>query len=1256
MLHGLSKVKHLKTKTEMTFKTFGNKKYLLPAIFLIISLAGWTGGVIISLKNTGNNIPGINKTQFENVLRETDRELTENLSLIHRKAAQDPASLPSVMDSLAGTGSDLSYFVYRNDTLIAWSDASVPVTGNRQTLFSSRMAHLKNGWYLIERREYKDHTYIGLFRIKQQYEYENKFLKSHFSKRFRLASTPGITIDKSTEGIDINDSNGQYLFTLIADSGMFGNTKASGTILLFIIIALIFTLLLIGTAVDKLIKRFGNYAFLIIILILFVFYLSFVNFNSAFLADINQLFSPVLFAYTSWLPSLFSLLFLAVILQSFFFWFYRYFQLPFNDNRDDRKRNLTTFVISVTALLVYLIFVNMLLVIMVKHSSSVSLYYRVTDLDAAAVTKIMIITLLMFSFLFFAERVIGGFSKRIPFRLQIITFAIVAFTGFTISALLNITYVGEEFILFLMVGLILSFIHKKKKQIHSYNIFIWLILIFSLYITIVLIRLYVEKERKSREVLIENLSFRLVREEDPVAEMYLKGQESYIENDPELKKLLVSGNFSSEKIHEYLEKKYFVGYLSRYELQVVPCWPGGDLMIEETGEHFNCYNYFDDMISQVGDSVSGSSHFYFLDNNNGNVTYMGVFGFFSDNPDKEVNLYIEINSKPVFFGLGYPELLKSDKERKIFEVDEMYSYAKYVNGHLAKQFGNYEYEVSSKLFEQDKEEKYYVETDEVSHLVYRPEESVLIVLSRNKVSIPELVIGLSIFFIAFFILALITLILIKIKNGIPFLRLTIRERIQIALVGMVLVLLLIVGISSVYYSIYKFKKNNDEILSQRLTSVLMETEQRLSQEKVVTSDIRTFLQPLLQKFSNVFFCDVNLFDLNGHLAASSRPELYVKGLTGRLMSPKAFYEMSVNKKVKFEHEEHIGSLKYVSAYVVVLNDNNDPLAYLNIPYFVGSDDIREQISSLIVAVINAYLIFVLIAISLAVFVAKRITYPLSMIQNRLEKVSLSEKNEKIEYKRQDEIGELVKVYNRMVDELSHSAEKLAQSQREIAWREMAKQIAHEIKNPLTPMKLHIQYLQRAWKDNVDNFDEYLERVTNSLIEQIDQLSVIATEFSNFAKMPVAKRSRIDIISKLKSTCDLHRKTPGLRIIEDFDPSIPVWVYADPDQMVSVFNNLIKNAQQAIPKNREGILKITAEAGNNKMTITFSDNGNGIPDDVKEKIFQPNFTTKSSGMGLGLAIVKNIITNSKGKIWFTTEKGKGTTFFIELPVMEPEDIS
>ncbi len=1227
-----------------------DKKLLLPTIFLTISIIGWFGGIFISSFKSDSESIHINKQRFESVISRNQEILNANISTI-KEQLQKEVELSVIMNSFSKK--ETSYYVFNNDTLIGWSDASIPVAEEKGSFLTNHIVQLKNGWFLAEKSNFEDTVLIGLFRIKQQYLYENKFLKNRFNKQFGLSINPDIQKYVPDKGVAIHDNNGQYLFSLILKQVPFISSVPGKFGLLFILIAIVGTVLFAGSILKIISYKKGNIGFLVSGSILFFIFFWFVKFNFIHLISTSEIFSPVLFAYTSWFPSLASMLLLAIFLQVFSFWFYRLFKLPAKVMKNEKNKKLisTAFTISITVVFCYFLFVNWLIIILVQHSSSLSLYSRITDFDITAIAKVTTIVLLLFSFLFILEKTIRMFNSLLNIKIKLLIITAVPTLFYLASTIFTCACLPESFVFFFIIALTLAFIRSRKRIIHSYEIFTWIMFLFSIYVTIILVRLYTEKERKSREVLIENLSFRLVREEDPVAETYLKGVESAIENDKKLEELLTGDEFSPDRIREYLEKKYFVGYLSRYELQVVPCWPGGDLIIEETGETFNCYNYFDELIADIGDTVHASNHFYFIDNDNGSVTYMGVFNYFNNNPNYKVNLYVEINSKPVFVGLGYPELLKSDKERMVFEVDDDYSYAKYVNGRIAKQFGSYEYEISSDFFEHGKTQKYYVDSDSESHLVYTPEENILIVLTRSVLSLSDLIIGFSIFFIAFFLLALLSLMILKLKDGIPFFRLSIRERIQIALISLVLVLLLIVGTSSVYYSIYQFKNKNSEILTQRLKSVLMEIEQKLGQESEVNYEMHDYLQRLLQKFSNVFFCDINLFSLDGHLLATSRPELYINGLTGKLMSPGAYYELSGKNKTEFIHEESIGTLNYVSAYVVVLSDDNVPLAYLNIPYFVGSDSLREQISSLVVAVTNAYLIFVLIAISFAVFVSKRITYPLSMIQSRLGKVSLSTKNEKIEYKRKDEIGELVTVYNRMVEELMESAGKLAQSERETAWREMAKQIAHEIKNPLTPMRLNVQYLRRARKDDVEDFDTYLDKVTNSLVEQIDQLSVIATEFSNFAKMPIAKRTRVDVISRLKIACDLFRKTPAIEIVEEFDATTPVWVYADPDQMVSVFNNIIKNASQSIPKNRKGILRIKAETDEDTLKITFSDNGSGMSPEVKEKIFQPNFTTKSSGMGLGLAIVKNIITNTKGRIWFTTQQGVGTTFYIELPLYD-----
>ena len=271
-----------------------------------------------------------------------------------------------------------------------------------------------------------------------------------------------------------------------------------------------------------------------------------------------------------------------------------------------------------------------------------------------------------------------------------------------------------------------------------------------------------------------------------------------------------------------------------------------------------------------------------------------------------------------------------------------------------------------------------------------------------------------------------------------------------------------------------------------------------------------------------------------------------------------------------------------------------------------------------------------------------------MIQESFKRIKLGIKNETIQYKGKDEIADLVNEYNRMVIELSDNAEKLARSEREMAWREMARQIAHEIKNPLTPMKLNIQQLQRAWKDKNQNWDELLNKVSSTLIEQINTLSSIATEFSNFAKMPKPKNEIVNIISKIKNTVRLFDQTENIEIKYQFNGLSEINVYADKEQILRVFTNLIKNAIQAIPEGKKGKINIETKLIDNKkrVLIKIQDNGRGIPVEIHDHLFEPNFTTKSSGMGLGLAIVKKIIDHTNGNIYFETEMNIGTAFYIE----------
>jgi two-component system, NtrC family, nitrogen regulation sensor histidine kinase NtrY len=273
---------------------------------------------------------------------------------------------------------------------------------------------------------------------------------------------------------------------------------------------------------------------------------------------------------------------------------------------------------------------------------------------------------------------------------------------------------------------------------------------------------------------------------------------------------------------------------------------------------------------------------------------------------------------------------------------------------------------------------------------------------------------------------------------------------------------------------------------------------------------------------------------------------------------------------------------------------------------------------------------------------------LRMIKNKIGSLQLGQSYEQIEWQSNDEIGSLVLEYNKKVLELEKSAQLLIKSERESAWREMAKQVAHEIKNPLTPMKLSIQMLQRVASDNPEDLNDRIDRTAKTLIEQIDTLTKIANEFSNFAVMPKADEQKIEILPVIETTVDLFSKTIK-NITLTNKCSSEILIVCDKDQISRVFNNLIKNSLQAIPPEREPKIEVILQEKDNKLLISVKDNGAGIQNNQKDKIFVPNFTTKSTGMGLGLAMVKNIVEAANGVIWFETTENKGTTFFIEFPL-------
>ena len=409
----------------------------------------------------------------------------------------------------------------------------------------------------------------------------------------------------------------------------------------------------------------------------------------------------------------------------------------------------------------------------------------------------------------------------------------------------------------------------------------------------------------------------------------------------------------------------------------------------------------------------------------------------------------------------------------------------------------------------------------------------------------------------------------------------------------------------------------------------------------------------LRDMSFDFETDIHVYDMTGKLLGSSCPQIFDLGMVSHYIAPEAFFSMD-EPMVQFEQ---LGQVRYLAAYTDFVNGSFAKIGYIVIPSFISQEAMSADVEKFVVRLLPLYILLLLVSILVVWLVARGVSSPLTTISTQLKNYRLGEKGQHISYFFRDEVGDLIQHYNDMMDALAESTQRLARSEREGAWRTMARQVAHEINNPLTPMKLTLQQLQRH--KGTDRFDDYFDRSTQLLIEQIETLGHIAKSFSSFAKMPEVNPTEVDVAKKLYTVITLLRNNDAQLPIRYIGPDAGVDVIADAEQITQVFTNIVRNALQAMEGQENGDLIIVLKQVPDQqrliknlsetdqwIEISISDNGPGIPEDIRSKVFVPNFTTKNTGAGLGLAISKNIVEGSGGKITFQTSE-KGTTFFVYL---------
>ena len=1155
--------------------------------------------------------------------------------------------------------------IFGNTDMLFWNTQSVLPPQTAYSLPDTEYAQrLSNGYYVIKKKTVllnnaqKKLMVFAVFPVQSNYYIQTDYLPQQFF--YSKTASKRVLISSAPTNFPIHSLNGQQLFYL--DKKAISAVPYSDKLIIILRLAAVFFLLLfIHLVSDEMGKRRGAWKGVTLLAILLLA-LRVVIYYFPSLLNLRQfeLFDPRIYGSNIVLRSLGDLLINAV----FFCWLilFAWSKLQHKENVIERFTLRFQWIIGMLSLIMLILSTFLLSAVIRSMVADSKISFDVTDffsLNAYTVVGFVVLACLSFSYYYFTQIlfrfILPPFNNR-----MIIVYFVIAFAGLLyltiFSAITDVLFYIPVLVWLLLYTWIVNW---QGPLLNRFNIniagtFFW-IFIFSASISAIML----EENKKVEWERRVTYAKKEADQTDPSSERLLKIALEYLD------KSFLSENFNrfydstkGKAFRDSIINENYQGYLNKYDTKLyVYDKHDRPLYNDDSISYNNLYT-----VLQVNAKETQPDIFYY-ETSFDKFTYITKRDVVDDDGNKMGSLFIISNPKNYSGDALFPELFRQMKQTDA-ENSPVYSYAIYTNGKLVNPVNKYPFptslvkeDIPTSTIEKRQNGNY-------SELWYKDKasgEKVVVIARKNDTLIETITLFSYIFCSFLFMVAFVQLISLLLRAGYDLnalkkmFQLNIRSQVHTTIIFISLFSFLIIGVATIKFFINRYNKNNSDKLSRTMNIMVKEMQKKQSDRSTFDDVIKIYdsvsnydLKKLIEEVADIHGVDVNVYDLDGNLKVTSEPNVYQQGILSTKMNPIAFYHLKRLRQVQHSQQEKIANTSYLSIYSPVRDDNGNISAYVNIPYFASQQELNQQISNFLVTIINLNAFIFLIAGLIALFITNRITRSFSLISVMMKEVNLSKVNEVIAWNREDEIGELVKEYNKMVEKLGESATALAKSEREGAWREMARQVAHEIKNPLTPMKLSIQYLQKAIDNNQPNVKELSENVARTLVEQIDHLSKIAADFSQFANIGNVNVELFDLHEVIGSLRSLYAPNPNVDIewkpVED-----KVMLTADKTQMNRLFTNLFANAVEACEGNGVCKIEVREDQQIGNIIISIKDNGEGIEPEMQSKIFVPNFTTKSSGTGLGLAMCKGIVEQARGKIWFETEKGNGTTFHVELPL-------
>ncbi len=1152
-------------------------------------------------------------------------------------------------------------YLFKDGKPILWStDVYVPVTDAGLKPTTTYILE-SNRSFIARQKKVGDINVLALILVKRFFNSNNEYLKNTFAKDLIGNNNLEIADYTDTRNIqNVYSKDGTYLFSVKLKEGKHDNIYIFLQFICWVAAMFCFIILAHNICLSLAKKGFAWTSIAIFGLVLIS--IRVIDLETNWLASHSSLgiFDPKYYAYNAIFPHLWALtltnlsclwylLFITSILTTL--------TLP-----EHTKKGVIPYVIASTLLFGIYFFSNLLfkhLGSLITHTSIVSYdFSKIADLSQYSWLNLLNLCLAILSLFLYINFVLKLMDKLfdaigVKLNLQLAVLII----SMIVYALL-----GDNSINNVLLGILILLIFLHKYALDQYK--------FSLYIVILVIAAIfssINHDKYMRLKKLENMKLVLANleaEDDTNAISLFMDIEKSMKNDEQLQhRLRIATNQNDPtEITEFLKKTYFSGYLSKFDFN------GYYYANNQPLEHYNNNKFEEYREKVITNSIKVTDNFYRLKSELGTHEYFATINIPIDN-ETTASLFLNLRNRSFSYILPYPEILSDSRTTSLQQEAFLNnSFALYKDRQLITQYGQYTYPSTDSKF--PKSVGTFLEIDDPSeffHLMYRPDEHTTLIISRANQNIYEYVAITCFFFVLLFVFFSIIYILfylgqtvtqrsfriksikyhfLILKNSIQY-----STRIQTIFIISIIFAILMSGVLAFYNINSRLSKERENARIKYIAEISRKLENILNTAEA-TSD---FLQAeaYLNLLSQAMTTDFSLFGRNGRLIYSSQPKIYDLKLFSTFINPVAYKKLSLIKKTETIESENVGEYEFSSSYASIRNRDYQLAYYLNVPYFSSRKEESASINLLLNTLINIYTIIIIAFGFFAVYISNKITAPLVMIGKKLSQTNVGKQNEPLFWQRNDEVGTLIKEYNFMLIKLEENSKKLMGVEREAAWREMAKQIAHEIKNPLTPMKLGIQQLGRSFREGDPRFEERFNRISISFIEQIDSLSHIASEFSAFAKLPDTHLEKVNIVEEINKSTAVYTNNPQASIIITNHTDLqPIYVLGDKDQLLRTFNNLIKNAiEAAIGRKKVKIHFEISRIHPDIIKIAINDNGRGISDESLSKIFEPNFTTKSSGTGLGLAFAKQTIEGMRGSITFKTEAGKGTTFTILIPMYD-----